>query len=66
VKSRATPKVEIEEGHLSTALAHLGNVVARTGRAIRFDAKSESIPADREANALLSRAYRAHWSTPKG
>jgi hypothetical protein len=44
----------------------LGNVVARTGRAIRFDAKSESIPADREANALLGRAYRAHWSTPKG
>ena len=66
VKSRATPKVEIEEGPLSTALAHLGNVVARTGRTIRFDPKSETIPEDREANALLRRAYRAHWSTPKG
>ena len=64
VKSRKAPKVEIEEGHLSTALAHLGNIVARTGRAIRLN--GESIEADPQANALLQRQYRKHWSTPKG
>ena len=64
VKSRKAPKVEIEEGHQSTALAHLGNIVARTGRAIRVN--GESIEADPEANALMQREYRKHWSTPKG
>ena len=64
VKSRKAPKVEIEEGHLSTALAHLGNIVARTGRAIRLN--GESIEADPQANALVQRQYRKHWSTPKG
>ena len=64
VKSRKAPKVEIEEGHLSTALAHLGNIVARTGRAIRLN--GESIETDPQANALVQRQYRKHWSTPKG
>jgi predicted dehydrogenase len=64
VKSRRKPMVEIEEGHLSTALAHLGNIVARTGRAITFD--GAAIVDDSEANALLNRQYRQHWSTPKG
>ncbi len=64
VKSRKAPKVEIEEGHLSTALAHLGNIVARTGRAILLN--GESIEADPQANALVQRQYRKHWSTPKG
>jgi len=64
VKSRQKPKVEIEEGHLSTSLAHLGNIVARTGRAIRL--VNEAIDSDHEANALVSREYREHWSAPKG
>ena len=64
VKSRQKPKVEIEEGHLSTALAHLGNIVARTGRAIRLN--GAAIQNDKEATALLQRQYRQHWSTPKG
>ena len=45
--------------------AHLANIVARTGRNIRFDPKTETIPSDPEANKLLAREYRAHWSTPK-
>lgn len=64
VKSRQKPKVEIEDGHLSTALAHLGNIVARTGRAIRLN--GAAILNDKEAAALLRRQYRQHWSTPKG
>jgi len=38
VKSRRRPRVEIEDGHLSTALAHLGNIVARTGRSVQVTA----------------------------
>jgi len=64
VKSRKAPNVEIEEGHLSTSLAHIGNIVARTGRSIRLI--HEAVDSDPEANALVSRQYREHWSTPKG
>ncbi|MBL8212092.1 MAG: Gfo/Idh/MocA family oxidoreductase [Bryobacterales bacterium] len=66
VRSRKAPKVEIEEGHWATALAHLGNIVARTGRPIRFDPKTETVLGDKEANTLVRRQYRQHWSTPKG
>jgi predicted dehydrogenase len=64
MRSRKPPRVEIEEGHWASALAHLGNIVARTGRPFRFDPVTETIPDDDEAAALLKRTYRSHWSTP--
>jgi hypothetical protein len=66
MRSRKRPRVDIEEGHWASALAHLGNIVARTGRPIRFDPRTETIAGDEEASKLLARAYRGHWSTPKG
>ena len=63
VKSRRRPRVEIEDGHLSTALAHLGNIVARTGRSVQVS--GEAIAGDPEADALTRRGYRRHWSTPR-
>jgi predicted dehydrogenase len=65
VKSRKRPQVDIDEGHQAAALAHLGNIVARTGRTIRFDPSREVVTGDEEANRLVSREYRRHWSTPK-
>ncbi len=60
------PNAEIEIGHLSSSLCHLGNIVARTGRAIRFDPKTEMILGDEEAGKLLDRNYRpGHWAVPK-
>ncbi len=66
MRSRERPRVDIEEGHWATALAHLGNIVARTGRAIRFDPKTEQVAGDGAANLYVKREYRRHWSTPKG
>jgi predicted dehydrogenase len=65
VKSRQRPNADIETGHISTTLCHLGNIVARTGRAIAFDVQTQSIFADAEANQLLGRSYRKHWSMPR-
>jgi predicted dehydrogenase len=65
VKSRKAPNAEIAIGHTSSALCHLGNIVAKTGRSLKFDGKTESITGDAEANRLLSREYRKHWATPK-
>lgn len=61
------PNAEIQIGHLSSSLCHLGNIVARTGRAIRFDPKTEQISGDKRATELLGRNYRQdHWAVPKG
>jgi hypothetical protein len=65
VRSRQSPNAEIEIGRISALHCHLANIVARTGRVIRYDDKSLSIPGDAEADALLGRSYRPHWSTPK-
>jgi len=65
IKSRATPNGDIEEGHRSALLCHLGNIAQRVGRTIRFDAADESIPGDAEAARLLSRTYRDPWNLPR-
>ncbi len=66
VISRARPNCDIEIGHVSCTLCHLGNIVHRTGRNVSFNAANETIPGDPEAAAMLKRKYRNHWATPKG
>jgi predicted dehydrogenase len=67
VRTGNRPNGEIEIGHLTATLCHLGNIATRLGRTIRFDPRTERIPEDTQADALLTREYRAgHWATPKG
>ena len=54
----------VETAHLSSGLAHLGNVAYRVGRSLTFDPASEKFVNDKEANALLSRKARAPYSSP--
>jgi predicted dehydrogenase len=65
VRSREKPNGDIETGHISTVLCHLGNIVARTERTIQFDGKTETVTGDSKANELVTREYREHWSTPR-
>ncbi len=58
------PSADIEEGHKSTRMSHLGNISFRTGRAIRFDSKTETCIDDPEANRLLGRTYRKPFVVP--
>jgi predicted dehydrogenase len=63
IRNGAPLTADINEGHLSSSLCHLGNIVARTGRNVRFDPDSEKILDDQQAHALLSRHYRDdHWA----
>jgi predicted dehydrogenase len=64
VKSRKRPNADIEEGHKSTRLCHLGNIAYRTGRRLAFDASTETVRSDQGANALLGRTYRAPFVLP--
>ena len=49
---------DVEEGHKSSLMAHLGNISYRVRRQVRFDSATERIVDDPEADALLARKYR--------
>jgi predicted dehydrogenase len=67
IRNDKRPAADIEIGHLSAALCHLGNIATRVGRTIHFDPKTEQIIGDEEAGRLVRREYRKdHWAVPKG
>ena len=59
IRGEAKLNSEIEEGHKSTLLCHLGNIAYRVGRVLRCDSKTGAIQSDKEASALWSRATGA-------
>jgi predicted dehydrogenase len=61
VKSRQKPNADVEEGHLSAVMCHLGNISTRLGRTLRWDADREQITGDTEANGWLDRPHRGNW-----
>jgi predicted dehydrogenase len=61
VKSRKNPNADVEEGHRSAIMCHLGNISTRLGRTLRWDAAKEQIVGDAEANGWLSKPYREPW-----
>jgi len=61
VRSREKPVADIETGHRSTIVPHLGNISIRTGHKLRWDASKEEIIDDPEASALLFRQPRKPW-----
>jgi hypothetical protein len=67
IRSGARPNADIEIGHLTAALCHLGNIATRVGRLLRFDPQNEQIKSDPDAAKFLHREYRpGHWAVPKG
>jgi predicted dehydrogenase len=62
LKSRKRPVADVEIGHRSATVCHLGNIAVRIGRRIQWDSKAERIVGDDEANAMLSRPYRSPWT----
>ena len=61
VKSRHRPNADIEEGHLTAVMCHLGNISTRLGRTLQWDAEKEQVRNDAEANTWLTRPYRGSW-----
>ena len=59
IRDRKTPNADIEEGHRSVLLSHLGNISYRLGgRKLHFDAATETIVGDDEAMQFYRREYR--------
>lgn len=67
VRSRKTEDQHgpVETAHLSSALAHLGNISYRLERQLNFDPKTEKFLSDDQANAMLTRKYRAPFVVPE-
>ena len=65
VRTRERPNADIEEGHVSAVLSHLGNIAYRVGsRKLVFDGAAERFVGDEEANRLLKREFRAPYAIP--
>jgi hypothetical protein len=56
---------DIYEGHLSTSLCHLANISYRLGRSLKFISAQEKFANDAEADAMLTRDYRAPYVVPE-
>jgi predicted dehydrogenase len=67
VRSRKMSELNapIEEGAISCDLMHLGNVSYRLGRTLHFDPNTLQVIGDDEANAMLTRPYRAPFVVPE-
>lgn len=55
---------DIEEGHMSSCLAHLANISYRLGRELTFDSHAEQFENDAVANEYLTRDYRYPFVVP--
>jgi predicted dehydrogenase len=61
VKSRHRPIADVEEGHRTAVMCHLGNIATRLQRSLKWDGEKEEIVGDKEASQMLSRPYRKPW-----
>jgi len=61
IKTRELPICDVEIGHRSATVCHLGNMAVRLGRKIEWDPVQETFPGDEEARGMISRPYRAPW-----
>ncbi|MGB7395237.1 MAG: Gfo/Idh/MocA family oxidoreductase [Pricia sp.] len=55
----------VETAHLSSGLAHLGNIAFRLGKVLDFDPKTEKFVNDPEADKMLTREYREGFAVPQ-
>ena len=64
IKSREKPIADVEIGHRSASVCHLGNIARRLGRKLKWDPEKEIFPEDKEANQHLEREHRKGWELP--
>ena len=65
IKSREKPVADVETGHRSATVCHLGNIARWTGRKLRWDPVQERFPDDPKANEYLERERRKPYTLPE-
>jgi predicted dehydrogenase len=61
VRSREQPIANVEVGHRSVTVCHIGNIAIRTGQRLRWNPETEQFVDNEAANRWLSREMRAPW-----
>jgi Oxidoreductase family, C-terminal alpha/beta domain len=61
VRARKPAVENLDIGHHVSSVAHLGNLALRSRSRIEWDAAAGRVRANDEANALITRQYRAPW-----
>jgi predicted dehydrogenase len=61
IETRKRPICDVEIGHRSVTVCHLGNIAIQLGRELHWDPVTEMFVDDDEANAMMSRPRRAPW-----
>jgi len=56
---------DVLEGHISSALCHMGNISMRVEQRLEFDADRERFVNSPEANGMLAKAYRKGYELPQ-
>ncbi len=64
IKSREKPVADVEIGHRSTTVCHLGNIARWAGRPLKWDPAAERFVGDDQANTLLAREQRKGYEIP--
>lgn len=62
IRSRKDPICDIEIGHRSITVAHLGVLAVRLGRPLKWDPDKEQFVGDADANKWLSREQRKPYT----
>ena len=65
MESGELPVADVEIGHRTATLCHLGNIGRRLGRNLRWDPVAERFLGDDEANSLLDRKRRKGYELPE-
>jgi predicted dehydrogenase len=61
IASRERPICDVEIGHRSATVCHLGNIAMQLGRELQWDPAKEEFVGDEQANMLVSKPMRAPW-----
>ena len=66
LRTRKKPNGDVEQGHLSACLVHLGDIAYRVGnKQLYFDPKNERFIGNDDANKLLKSSYRDKYTIPE-
>jgi len=61
MRTRKRPICDVEIGHRSVSVCHIGNISMRLGRPLKWDPVQEKFVDDEQANAMLHKPMRAPW-----
>ncbi len=64
IKSRKRPVADVEIGHRSCTVCHLGNIARWIGRPLKWDPKKERFVGDPQADSYLDRPKRKPYDMP--